>query len=147
VEYPKDWAVAEGPIGKKVLFARPTIVVWFTGPSTGEGEISLRVGREQLREMPRWRLGDYVRVIETKTKREAQNFEIVDERSTTIDEIPAEVRSYTYTWEEDKLKETKAYLIKEDTNVAWIITYMAALKAYDQYADSFNLAVSTFKFD
>jgi hypothetical protein len=136
LEYPKDWNVEEGSAGTVVLF---------TGPQVGEYEymVNINIVTEELpSEMT---VQDYARMAELQQKKAWSDYVKVKEYTSTISGLPAVVKTFTATPINVPLKDIQVFFIKDE--VAYIITYDVAIDSHDEYAEFFDLAISTFKFE
>ena len=149
-EYPEGWV---GSVTEMELDpARPVhyniirTVTVFAGPLVGEYDymVNIKIVREEL---PKDRtLEDYVRIVEEDTKRQYIDYTKVDEYSTTIGGLSAIVRTFTATTMDVRLKNIQALFIEDTDNVGYVITYDVPEEFHDEYADSFELVISTVKF-
>jgi hypothetical protein len=137
VGYPKDWTVQEEFMGTIVMFVGPV------EEETG-GAINVNIGATEAPEMT---LEEYVRLFKLRIAEGAANYEELDEYDAVVDDLAAMV----WTWKEDlegttlTLMVTMAVFMKED--VAYKISYLSTSESHDEYLDSFELALNTFKFD
>jgi hypothetical protein len=141
VEYPaKDWEVREGFAGS---------VVMFVGPQVGEKNFRISVGvvANKLPESPQVTLEDYGNASEQLIESLFENYQKVNEYSTTIDGQPATVQVFTgnYIYSMNAIKSARAFLVKGNT--AYEINYTSLPEFYNEYIDCFELAVSSFKFE
>ena len=138
-EYPADWVFVEDYMGLAVFVAGPEVL-------GGDYTVNINVATEQLTE--EMTVGDYAKGVELNTKMSVPDLNKVDEYSTAIGGQPASVFTFTMTFEiygkEYFLKDLAAVLIKD--GVGYIITYDAPTEFYDEYVDSFELAINSFKF-
>ncbi len=141
VEHPKDWDVLEDYMGTVVAFMGPLVL-------EGTFYININVWVEQIihKDMT---LKDYVKVSVLNAKKNLPNYHKAQEYNTTISGLPATVLVVTWTGELDgedvALKNKKAMLLKDE--VAYTITYVVPAEFHDEYADCFDLAISTFNFE
>ena len=135
-DYPKDWDVEEDLAG---------VVVAFAGPLAGEYDymVNINIVTEEL--TSKMTVEDYGRMGELHLKKAWPDYVNVHEYTTTISGLPAIVRTVTATVTDFPLKDIQAFLIKD--KVAYIITYDVTVDSHDEYADCFELVISTFKFE
>ncbi len=149
-KYPEGWVastteVEEDPT-RPAHYNIVRMVRMFAGPLVGEYDylVNIKIVREEL---PKDRtLEDYIRIVEEDTKKQYTDYTMVDEYSTTIAGLPAIVRTFTATIMDVPLKNTQAFFIEDTDNVGYVITYDVPEEFYDEYADSFELVISTFEF-
>ncbi len=136
--YPADWDVREDLIG---------VVVAFAGPSVLEGiyDVNINVNAERLRQ--EIALQDFVTASDLRARKTIPNYNKVQEYATTINGLPAVVLVATFVvkcnGKKVALKNKYAIVIKD--KVAYTITYDAPAECYDEYADCFDLVISSFK--
>jgi len=140
VEYPKDWDVMEDFLGMVFVFMGPLVL-------EETYYININLGTEQL--TSDISVKDYAKMVELTTKRTNTGYNKVNEYSTTISEQPAIVLTCTATVEQEgmtvELKDSVAVFIKD--NVGYIITYDVPDEFHSQYADCFDLVISSFRFE
>ena len=140
VEYPKDWDVMEDYMGTAVAFMGPLVL-------EDTYYININVFTEQLLED--MTLEDYVKLSDLSAKRTIPNYNKQQEYSTTIGGLPATILVATQTFELDgediALKEKYAIFIKDE--IGYTITYDVPAEFHDEYLDSFDLAINSFKFE
>ncbi len=136
VQYTSDWTFQEGIAGTIVMFGGPLIA------ETG-GMININITSEKLPGFPKLSLSDYSKLGEMQLQKVMENYNQVNEHSTTISGQPALVRVFTGSVNKASLKFAQAYLIKE--NSSYVITYASNPDLYDKYIDSFNLAITSLK--
>ena len=140
VEFPEDWDVMEDYMG---------MVVAFMGPLVLEGAyyININVRVEQLPE--KMTFEDFVKSGELADKRTIPNYKKIEEYSTTIAGLPANMHTITGTVKLDEkdllLKDGVARFVKDE--VGYVITYDTPEEFHDEYADCFELVISSFKFE
>ncbi len=134
LEYPAEWEFEEGLLGT---------VVFFAGPSEPNYQMNVNLVTEELPKI--YSIDDYSKLGELQVKKAHSDYVNLGELHTNISGLPAIIRTFTVTIKSVPLKDTQAYFIKDKT--AYIITYDIPIDKYDSYIDSFNLAVSTFKFN
>jgi hypothetical protein len=136
----KDWDVMEDYMG---------MLVAFMGPLVLEEAYYINVGIVTEEVPEDMTLQNYVDASLLVVKRTYADFNKVEEYGTTISGLPATVVVLTGTLEMDEtelqLKQKGAMFIKDE--VAYTISYNAPVEFYDEYADSFDLAINSFKFD
>ncbi len=126
-------------------------VVAFVGLSVLGGAylVNINLVTEELSEFPKTTLKDYCRMVELHLKKSLADYEKVEEHSITVSGQPAIVWTVTTTYEIDgeqiPLKDRQAIFIKD--NVAYALTYDVPAEVYDEYADCFDLVISSFKFE
>ncbi len=138
VDYPADWDVREDLDG---------LVVVFAGPSVLEGiyDININVLAERLRK--KMTLKDYVMASDLKAIQTIPNYRKVQAEATTVSGLPAIVFVATLAvkcnGKKVSLKNKYAIFIKD--KVAYTITYDTPAQFHDEYADCFDLVISSFK--
>jgi hypothetical protein len=144
VEYPSDWDVLEGLGG---------MVVSFLGPLVLEDADNLLVISIRVIELDTLDIGmtlaDLVRDRELMDERYIVNYNKLDEYSTTVGGLPANIQTFTGTFtlngENITLKYRVARFVKD--KLGYVISYYVPAEFDDQYADCFDLAINSFKFD
>ena len=140
IDYPEDWDVMEDYMGTAVAFMGPLVL-------EDSYYLNISVVVEQLPE--EMTLKDYVKALDLNLKRTTPDYNKVEEYSTTISGLPATVLVATATTaldgEDIALRDTLAMFIKDE--VAYTITYNAPEEFHDEYAEYFDLVISSFKFD
>tara|TARA_B100001971_G_C17790061_1_gene334063 strand:- start:18 stop:479 length:462 start_codon:yes stop_codon:yes gene_type:complete len=138
VNYPVDWNVKEDLV---------ELVVIFGGPSVLEGiyDVNINVNAERLHQ--EIALEDFVTASDLKARRTIPNYSTVQAYNTTIGGLPAIVLVATLSvkcnGKKVDLKNKYAIVIKD--KVAYTITYDAPAECHDEYADCFDLVISSFK--
>ena len=122
-------------------------IVMFAGPFLKDEEfmINMNIMAEELPDFPKMTLEDYSKVGEMQMKQAFENYRSVEERPTTIADLPAIVRTYTWNYEGIKQMQTQAFFLKE--NVAYVVTYAATPKSHEQFCDCFEGVINSFKFE
>ena len=120
-----------------------TIVI-FAGPLVGEYDymVNINIVTEEL--PSKLTVEDYGRMGELQLKKSYPDYVKLQEYTTTISGLPAIVKTFTATVTDFPLKEIQAFFIKD--KVAYIITYDVSIDSHDEYADYFELVISSFKF-
>jgi hypothetical protein len=141
-KYPADWDIMEDYMGLAVFVGEPEVL-------EGDYTVNVSLATEQLSELAEEiTVEDYAKQVELNTKSAAPDLNKVDEYSTTIGGQPAIVFTFTATLkvEETKyfLKDSAAVFIKD--SVGYIITYDVPTEFYDEYTDSFELVINSFRF-
>jgi len=147
VDYYKDWDVMEDYLGAVVGFMGPSVLeVGGTHPYYANINIMTTPLPQDMTDIP---LKDRVAATMLNLKRTYADFNKVEEYSTTISGVPATVVVVTLTGEilgtEVSVKNKVAIFMKDE--VGYSITYNVPAEFYDEYADSFDLAINSFKFD
>lgn len=138
VDYPADWEVREDLDGIAVVFA---------GPSVLEGiyDININVTPERL--LKEMTLKDYVKASDLKASRTIPDYKKERAYATKISGLPAVVFVATLAVKSNEkkvsLKNKYAIVIKD--KVAYTITYDTPAECHDEYADCFDLVISSFK--
>ncbi len=150
-DYPEGWisSVPEMELDP----ARPAhyniirMVMLFEGPFVGEYQyrVNLSVVREELAKNTT--LEEYIRTLESEAKEQYLDYNNVSEYPTFIAEIPAVVRVFTATSNSVPIKKAQAVFIEDVDNVGYVILYDVPEEFYDEYAECFELLISTFEFD
>jgi hypothetical protein len=94
------------------------------------------------------KLEDYLKNLMKDAGNSLAKFAITNESTVTISGISAKLISFTYTVpieDEEWLFKTTLVVFNKD-NLVYIIKYEAPDEFYEQYADCFNLLISTLKF-
>jgi hypothetical protein len=159
VEYPADWDVMEDFGGTVVLFAGPMVMVLEDQHySNGNGTRSPVVLGDQymvnvniqVTELPEeMTLEDLVKASQLQDKRNTPNYNKVEEYNTTIAEQSANVQTITGTTKlnGDDILLKDAIAIFVTGKVAYMITYDVTEEFHDEYVDSFELVIKSFKFE
>jgi len=143
VEYPVDWDLNENLSTEERQAGR---IVIFSGSQVAENDRRVRI----IIEADKWSkdatVEQYATAVEMQVlKKNLSDYINLHERTTTIDEIPAIVRTFTATIDGLMQKDVQAYFTKDD--FAYVITYDVTTEYYDTYVDCFELAINTFKFE
>ena len=121
----------------------------FLGPHLPENNFVVNVNVEAGQLLEEMTLKSFVQQMESQMETTFEDYGKLDEYDTTISGQPAIVITYTAKIEASgitvMLKDMVAYFVKD--NVACAITYDVPAEVHDEYADSFELVISTFEFE
>ena len=109
----------------------------------GEVMVNINIVTEELTK--KFTVEDYGRMGELQQKKAWPDYVKLQEYTTTISGLSAIVKTVTTTMQDVPLKDIQAFFIKD--KVAYVITYDVTTDSHDEYADCFDLVISTFKFD
>ncbi len=139
VKHPKDWDVLEEYVGTAVFFGVPMVL-------EGTYMVNISVIVTQLPQ--KMTFEDFVRGGELADKKNMLNYNKVEEYDTTMGGVSANLQTISGTvklaGEDLLLKDGVARLVKD--KAGYVITYDVPEEFHDQYADCFQLVISTFKF-
>ncbi|HCB51423.1 TPA: hypothetical protein DEP21_02500 [Patescibacteria group bacterium] len=132
MEIPSTWTFQENIYGANVML--------FSPDNGDEIKENLGVSVQKLGS------GDDLQTLYTNNKTTLQNnFEnlaIKDEKDLTINEIPAKEISYTFSQGDYKIKQAQYLLINEKK--AYIFTYVALTKTFDEYSEDVESIINSF---
>lgn len=141
VEYPSDWDVYEDILGTVVFFAGPLVV-----DTTCYSHISMVVDELPYENVTH---EDFVNMVVSQLTTTLQDCRLAQEYSAAIDGMPAVVLVFTYTGdfggENVTVREEIVVLVKD--KLYYLLKYVVPAEFYEDYADCFELAKSSFRFD
>lgn len=143
VEYPADWNLKKTLTENEKLTG---VVAIIEGPKSAKYNYRVNIMIEADKWSRNYPVEDSAKAVELQIlKKNLPDYVNLQERTTTISGMRAIVRTWTATIQSFPHKDIQAYFNKED--FTYTITYDVTTDLHDEYIDSFNLAISTFKFN
>jgi hypothetical protein len=140
VQYPADWGLTENVT--QTQEAQGILVIFMGNLSTQNSSIVIEADKWPSNSP----LAQYAAAVEDQIlKVQLQNYVKLSEGPATISGMPAIIRIFTASLKGIPRKYAQLYFKRGD--FAYAISYSNNLDAFDTFYSSFELAVSTFKFN